>query len=756
MKQIIPYIRNRFNLAFRNRGMRNFSIMAAFVIFVSTFLLSLNMVGLTYEYKTGDIARESIRVPSDIYYQVEQETTIEKRFAEERVPPVFEKDSYVLAEKLKLVNSLFNSVETVITGKSSATRIEQASFLAEMLPEQLQYDSKVLHSILSYARIGELRKITLSIVNDMYEKGIVDDSSLSEIIDANRIISVRTQIGANEFSEEKRRFGDLNTLNFVRANLLNITQKYVVDLPKNQQSALVAIVKSMIRSNVRFDADENKSRKLNAAMSVKPVMDQLKKGQVIVREGDSITLDIYKKIQVINKYTQAIHVNYIAGIFLLQLLLFVIFILFSSPNFNRIVPDTRASFITMILTVSFMAFSYLMKQSMMGQDTQVIFALVVPISFIAMMLAVLYNNMIAVISGVFCVFFAYTLNKGEGDYATLAVSLTSCLLSVYGIRELERRTDFLKRGLFIGIVNSFVVCAVGLMSEQIPGVIALNVKYAIIGALCNSVCVIGLFPIFEHFFGITTVFKLYELSDLNAPLFKKMLIRAPGTYNHSIMVANMAESACREIGADFLLARVGGYYHDIGKIENAQYFIENKKNPNDPMNIPPNEYSKMIIAHVEKGIELARKNNIPESVIDFIREHHGDTMMTFFYHQALERAQETGGSESVHRSMFQYPGPKPHSKETAIVMLADAIEAASRSVQEPSYAKLETLVKKIIATRLNEGDLEESDLTLQEISGVQKAFLRVLNGIFHTRIEYPQAEQIKKLEEMVTQSAERR
>lgn len=755
MKQILPYIQNRFNLAFRNRGMRNFSLLMGFAIVVSTILLSLNMVGASYEYKTGDIARESIRVPSDIYYQVEQETNIEKRFAEERVPPVFEKDAYVLGEKLKLVNSLFNSVETVITSRSSASRMEQLYILSEMLPEQIQYDRKILYSILSYARIGELRKITLSIVNDIFEKGIVDDSSLSEIIDSNRIIALRTQVGVNEFSEEKKRFGDFNSVNSIRSNLQNITQKYTSELPKDQQVAVFQLVKSMIRSNVRFDADENKSRKLSAAMSVKPVMDQLKKGQVIVRDGDSITLDIYKKIQVINKYTQAIHVNYIAGIFILQLMMYAIFIFLASSNFNKIIPDVRASVIVIILTVFFMLFSYMMKQSSMGQDSPIIFALVVPISFITMMIAVLYNNALSIMTGFFCVFFAYTLNKGESDYATLAIALTSCFLSIYGIRDLERRTDFLKRGLLIGAVNSVVICAVGLMSEHSPSLIMLNIKYSILGALFNSVCVIGLFPVFEHFFGITTVFKLYELSDLNAPIFKKMLIRAPGTYNHSIMVANMAEAACREIGADFLRARVGGYYHDIGKIENAQYFIENKKNPNDPVTIPPNEYSRIIISHVEKGIEIARKNNLPESVIDFIREHHGDTMMTFFYHQALERAQESASAESVHRSMYQYPGPKPHSKETAVVMLADAIEAASRSIQEPSYAKLETLVKKIITTRLNEGDLEESDLTLQEISGVQKAFLRILNGIFHTRLEYPHADEIKKLEDMVIQSAGR-
>jgi cyclic-di-AMP phosphodiesterase PgpH len=747
MKAFLPYIRQRFALAFRNRGIRNFLFLNLLIIIVSTFLLSLNMIGSTYEYRIGDISSESIRVPSDIYYQVEKDTNIDKRIAEENVLPVFEKDPYILAEKLKLIHSLFNSVETVITSRPSSTRDEQVTVLLEMLPDSIKYDRKILYTIISYARIGELRNTIVSIISDLYEKGIIEDSAATEIFSNERFITILTPIDKNEFSEEKRRLGDIYTLSNVRVSLNNICMRYSTDIPKEQQSVIYAITKGMIRANIRFNPDENKRRKLEAAMSVKPVMDQLKKGQIIVREGDSITADIYRKIQVINRYTRTVHVNYILGIFILQAVLFIMFILFIAPKFNKLMPDSRAPFILMILIMFFMAFCYAIKHSVSGQDSNIIFTLLVPISFITMMVSVLYNVQLSIVTGIFAIFFAYTLNGG--DYASLAVAMSSALLSIFGIRDLERRTDFLKRGIIIGIVNAIVSCSVGLMDEYSIGALVKNTEIAVIGALLNSVCVIGLFPVFEHFFGITTVFKLYELSDLNAPIFKKMLIRAPGTYNHSIMVANMAETASREIGADFLLARVGGYYHDIGKIDNAHYFIENKKNPNEPVTIPPQEYSRIIISHVEKGVDLAKKNNLPQSVIDFIREHHGDTMMTFFYHQALEHAQETGDVESIHRSLYQYPGPKPHSKETAIVMLADAIEAASRSVQDPSYAKLESLVKKIVFARLNEGDLEESDLTLQEINSVQKAFLRVLNGIFHTRLEYPHADVIKKLEEKV-------
>ncbi len=209
----------------------------------------------------------------------------------------------------------------------------------------------------------------------------------------------------------------------------------------------------------------------------------------------------------------------------------------------------------------------------------------------------------------------------------------------------------------------------------------------------------------------------------------------------------MAEAACKDIGANYLLARVGGYYHDIGKIPDAGIYIENKVTDESVKSLTPAEYSRLIISHVEKGVELAHKNKLPSQIIDFVREHHGKTTMTYFYHQALESSEAAGNGGAIDKSDFQYPGPRPRSRESAIVMLADSVEAASRSLQEPTYVKLESLVKKIIYNKLNEDELEHSDLTMQNLNKIQRAFMRVLNGIFHTRIEYPEKEEIERLEQ---------
>jgi cyclic-di-AMP phosphodiesterase PgpH len=764
MNKLIHLLTSRFSLVLLNRSMRNFFLLSFLIIVVATALLSINRIGETYDYKIGDIAHDNILVPDEMIYTIDYETEIERRFAAERIPPVIEKDPYILAEKMKFINILFNSVETVLTSRSSSSKDDQLVMLLDMLPDQLKYDKKIIYSIISYARVGELRKILISVINEIYEKGVVDETQIDSQISDESMVSVVTSIYDRTANEEKRHFGDIYTLKSLKTSLQNICLRFTSELPKDQQLTVYVITKSMIRPNLRYNMEETKKRMEDASQNVKPVKGMLRKGEVIVRHGDPVTADIYRKILVINERSQSIHVNYIIGIFLLQFIFYLIFIVYVSPNYHKLVTDQKASLIITILLVAFMLYTFFMKRSISDQDSQVIFALLLPIPFISMMISILYNTPLAIITAFFSLFFTISLNASginnisssikNADFASLGIAISSTLLSIFGTRDLERRTDFLRRGLIIGIVNSCVAVTLALADEYSAGTIIKNIQYALVGGIINSVMVIGLFPVFEHLFDITTVFKLYELSDLNAAIFKRMLIRAPGTYNHSIMVANLAESACRQIGADFLLARVGGYYHDIGKIENAQIFIENKQNPNEPISIPPQDYSQLIISHVEKGVELARKNNIPQSVINFIREHHGDSMMTFFYHQALELAQESGETDLIHRSYFQYPGPKPHSKESAVVMLADSVEAASRSLHEPSYVKLESLVKKIISSKLGEGDLEHSDLTMEDLTSIQKSFLQVLNGIFHTRLEYPQAEIIKQLEAKVGHNAD--
>jgi putative nucleotidyltransferase with HDIG domain len=269
-----------------------------------------------------------------------------------------------------------------------------------------------------------------------------------------------------------------------------------------------------------------------------------------------------------------------------------------------------------------------------------------------------------------------------------------------------------------------------------------EVLSAVLGGAANGfgsgLLVLGFLPLLEHVLNAPTRFRLLELSDLNAPIFKKMLNQATGTYNHSLTVASLAESACNAIGANALLARVGAYYHDIGKVDQAEYFIENQSGSNRHDSLKPNLSAAIIKSHVKIGIEKGRELGLPEEVIDFIAQHHGKGLITYFYHRALD-ADHEGAQAPVSLDDYSYPGERPDSKESAVVMLADVVEAATRALKRPTAAKLERVVWQIILERFHSGELNRSPLQFQELERIKRSFVQVLAGHFHSRIEYPRA-----------------
>jgi hypothetical protein len=244
-------------------------------------------------------------------------------------------------------------------------------------------------------------------------------------------------------------------------------------------------------------------------------------------------------------------------------------------------------------------------------------------------------------------------------------------------------------------------------------------------------------------FGYTSRFKMMELMSLEQPLLQELMVAAPGTYNHSFIVANMAEAAARAIGANALLAKVAALYHDIGKLKNPQYFIENlfgKENRHNKLS--PSMSALILISHVKKGVELAREHKLGDEIADLIGQHHGMTLITYFYHKAQEQA-EAKGEEPVREDEFRYPGPKPQSKEAGIIMLADAIEASSRTLVEPTPSRIRGHIQSIVRKLYNEGELDGSELTLRDLTQASETFHRILTGIFHHRIEYPTLDRAK-------------
>lgn len=303
--------------------------------------------------------------------------------------------------------------------------------------------------------------------------------------------------------------------------------------------------------------------------------------------------------------------------------------------------------------------------------------------------------------------------------------------------KVRKRTKIIRAGIIAGAVEFFVVYLLSknLGYNDLWELFKVNMSNGFI----SSVIVIGILPLFEMIFGVITNISLLELSDFNHPLLRKMILEAPGTYQHSLVVANLAETAAEEIGANSLLARVGSYYHDIGKISKAEYFSENQmlaSQRDKHKKLNPSMSRLIIMNHVKEGIDSAKKNRLNKKLIDFIAQHHGTTLVYYFYKMAQTQSQDNKNAEET----FRYPGPKPQSKEVAIVHLADTIEARSRALDEPSPSRIKEMVRDSINKKFLDGQLDDSDLTLKDLESIAKVFIRILNAMFHTRIDYPKEE----------------
>jgi putative nucleotidyltransferase with HDIG domain len=321
--------------------------------------------------------------------------------------------------------------------------------------------------------------------------------------------------------------------------------------------------------------------------------------------------------------------------------------------------------------------------------------------------------------------------SGSFDQAACLFALASGIVGAFALQGAERRMDLVKAGAVIALAQIVAAAGVLLADRAEPIAYPVTLFWAAFNGFACGMAVLGFLPILEQALNAATPFRLIELSDLNSPVLKRLLTMAPGTYSHSVTVANLAESACREIGANSLLARVGGYYHDIGKMDQPDYFIENQAAYNKHDELAPRLSATVIRSHVKVGIEKARRLGLPKEVVDIIAEHHGNSVISWFYNEALKR------EDQVNADDFSYPGTPPRTRESAVVMLADTVEAAVRTLKKPTMSRLDKFVQELIMSKFEQGQLSESELTFHDLETIKNAFVRILAGHYHSRIEYP-------------------
>ena len=323
------------------------------------------------------------------------------------------------------------------------------------------------------------------------------------------------------------------------------------------------------------------------------------------------------------------------------------------------------------------------------------------------------------------------------EFNLMAVSFFVGVVGVISIRRIRDRRQFLQSVFILAVAYICAITFMGFLRMVPIRDIVSDWAYGALNGLLSPVIVYGILPVIESIFDITTDLSLLEFSNLNHPLLKRLSMEASGTYHHSIIVGNMSESAAQAIGANSLLARVGSYYHDVGKIEKSEYFAENMRSGENPHEkLSPQMSALILMNHVKKGLELARQYRLPPSIVEVVAQHHGTTLMSFFYQKAVKK----NGHEETDENVYRYTGPRPQSREAAIVMLADTIEAASRSLKAPTHSRLSGLIEDLVNERFKEGQLNECPMTLVDLEQIKASFLTILGGTFHTRVEYPEKE----------------
>ncbi len=510
-----------------------------------------------------------------------------------------------------------------------------------------------------------------------------------------------------------------------------------LEATKDERFIIREIVENSIAANMFFDQQSTDERRSQEESSVADRM--IPKNTLIVAKGDVITEDIYVKLDSLHMLEERIPYIDWAGTFIIVLILVLGLYRYCQIYKADIIRDNRLLGLLILIWV-LMLFVIKIVHMTIGVIDYSSVGYLVPIATGTMLISILISSRIAVFSSIaFSIIVSFIFQTDPAllfDFRFGFVSLTSSLAGAFCVTKMTQRSAIMRAGIVIAFVNVLAIAAIHLLSVELQTtVLSTNLLFGVINGLVCSVLTLGILPFMESTFGVMSSVSLLELSNPNHPLLRKLLVEAPGTYHHSVIVGNLAEAAAESIDADPLLARVGAYYHDVGKTKRPYMFIENQLNKDNPHDrIAPGLSSLIITSHPKDGVELAEKHKIPQQICDIIFQHHGTGLLSFFYNKAKEEA----NGASVREEDFRYKGMKPQTKEAAIVMVADSVEAAVRSMSKPTQAGMETMIRKIIKDKLDDGQFDECDLTFKDLDHMVHAYLHVLNGIYHSRIEYPE------------------
>jgi putative nucleotidyltransferase with HDIG domain len=504
--------------------------------------------------------------------------------------------------------------------------------------------------------------------------------------------------------------------------------------PASFVALALPLLKPFVTENVFFSPQETSLRLAETRAQVKPVMKYIEEGERVIRKGFIIgEADLARLRALADSRPGHDPRPAIGAIFVLFLLYGFLVFMGGVRTIGRLLAPAEVCLLS-LLTALYIVGAVALRA--MVSFNHYFVALMLPTALVMMLPAILIGPRLAATLALALPLGAFI--AGAFDGPSLVFALSSGMMASYVLQKAKRRMDLIKAGFVLAALQVFAAAGLLLMQRQPLSVYPSSLLLAAVNGIASGMLVLGFLPVLEQALNAPTTFRLIELSDLNSPILKRLFTVAPGTYSHSVMVANLAESACQEIGANALLARVGAYYHDIGKIDQPDYFVENQTAYNKHDDIPPRLSATVIRSHVKLGLDKARLLGLPREVMDIIAEHHGNSVISWFYNEALRREpQDANGKSTVNMEDFTYPGNPPRSRESAVVMLADVTEAAVRTIKKPTAARLEKFIHELFLSKFEAGQLWDSDLTFRELQTIESSFVRVLAGHYHSRIEYP-------------------
>ncbi len=680
-------------------------ILLFIIVFALSYLLLITAIKpQQYSLKVGEIPRSDIKAPRDtiddkatkeaeekalekVDKQYTQKTEVKKQ-AEDNVIQIFEK----LNTLINAANSQEAAVPSIDSEIAELKKVEGINLTDDEYKELLNIPKEDLSS---------LQKNILDILDKTYEKNIDEN--------------------------------DEGGLNAARDNAALMIDN--LSLGDKLAETVKDIVKNQINPNCFYDEEKTQELIEETRKSVAKVM--IKQNQIIVKEGVPVTqdeLDILSSLGMLDDGKSAstyLYVYLVLAVFL-GMIMFLEYN-YIDRNYSDIFKNTKK--ITLISVINLMTLVF-------ARTIGLISPFLIPFACAPMLLTLLMNYKISIVMSILNVIVVSIASSFDAQ--VMMVGIVSSILGSTLLRKMQQRNDLIYSTLYISVVGTIITVSTGILISSNLSEVLTKSAITFMGGVLGGIFALGILPFLEGTFNEVTTLKLLELSNPNHPLLKKLLMEAPGTYHHSMLVANLAEMASEEVGANSVIVRIGSYYHDIGKTERPYFFGENQMGGDNPhTHMTPNLSAKIIISHVKDGLELARKYNLPKIIQDIIAEHHGTTLVKYFYYTMKNNSENP---HEIKEEDYRYPGPIPSSKEAGIIMLADSVEAAVRSIKEPNEDKIKEMINNIISDKLSCGQLNDCNLTIKDIEKIKKCFLTALNGIYHHRIEYPK-EKVKNLNE---------